>query len=87
MMTFPMSPRFQEEKFSELPRYMVHPRSEFLGPPTGIWCVRIRSYESPNVGCIDRGHTHRGIIAVSKKEEGGRGSQVALSSRFRERFN
>jgi len=42
--------------------------------------VRTGSNDSPNVGCSDRGRTDYGTVAVlSKKEQGDRDSQVALS--------
>ncbi len=49
-------------------------------PSAVILNVQAGSYDSPNVGCSDRGRTDYGTVAVlSKKEQGDRDSQVALS--------
>ncbi|KAI9433799.1 hypothetical protein BJY52DRAFT_1231374 [Lactarius psammicola] len=66
--------RFQENKFSELPNYMVRRRPAFLGPPVWdpsgvILSVWAGSHDSANVGCSDRGPTHYGTVAVLSKKE------------------
>ncbi|KAI9453525.1 hypothetical protein BJY52DRAFT_833484 [Lactarius psammicola] len=64
---------FQENKFSELPNYMVRRCPAFLSPPVWdpsgvILNVREGSHDSANVGCSDRGPTHYGTVAVLSKK-------------------